>query len=165
MRTPFGLCIIGCLALLAACVQSPPGSEKTTNINPADAQETPTRPPVEQVRPIIPTQEEATLIFPNLPTPYAPEIQGLIDLAKTDLADRLSIELSQISTSVVNQVTWPDTSLGCQSAGIYSAQVLTPGYRILLEYAQKTYEFHTDSRKTVVYCKIPLPPVDGTPSQ
>jgi hypothetical protein len=34
------------------------------------------------------------------------------------------------------------------------AQVVTPGYMVVLESAGKTYEFHTDLRSKVVLCLI-----------
>jgi hypothetical protein len=32
------------------------------------------------------------------------------------------------------------------------AQVITPGYKILLSYAEETYKYHSDKSDRVVYC-------------
>jgi hypothetical protein len=96
---------------------------------------------------------------PTLPTPSNPDLQALIEKAKTDLAQRLSIPAAQIGLLQAAEVTWPDASLGCSKAGLASSQVLTPGYLILLEYNQKSYEYHTNKRSYITYCPDPIPPI------
>jgi hypothetical protein len=53
--------------------------------------------------------------------------------------------------------------LGCPQKGMAYAEVLTPGYLILLEYGGTTYEYHASQGGTVVTCKNPSPPVLATP--
>ena len=65
------------------------------------------------------------------------------DLALADLAAKLSIAPAAITVQVVEPIEWPDASLGCPQPGMMYAQVITPGYRILLEVAGKSYEYHT----------------------
>ena len=57
------------------------------------------------------------------------------------------------------QQGWRTSSLGCifitgscPQPGFMYAQVITPGYRVVLEYAGKQYIYHTDMKKTVAPC-------------
>jgi hypothetical protein len=43
------------------------------------------------------------------------------------------------------------------------AEVLTPGYLILLNADSEEYEYHTSRSTEVIYCENPTPPVPGTP--
>ncbi|MDW7990884.1 MAG: hypothetical protein RMK65_01830 [Anaerolineae bacterium] len=69
------------------------------------------------------------------------------------LAERLGISESVIRVLSFKQVDWPDTSLGCPEPGMMFAQVITPGYRVVLEAAWETFEVHTDlTGRQVVFC-------------
>jgi hypothetical protein len=43
-----------------------------------------------------------------------------------------------------DETTWRDGCLGCPRPGEKCAQVLTPGYRVVLRVSDATYEYHTD---------------------
>ena len=49
--------------------------------------------------------------------------------------------------------SWPDSSLGCPKPNMNYLQVITPGYRIVLEAQGRSYEYHTDTGKRVVRCE------------
>lgn len=72
----------------------------------------------------------------NLPQP----VQAAIE----DLAGRLDVAPDAITVASFEEVTWPDTSLGNPEPGRVYAQVLTPGYRVMLEAQGQRYEYHTD---------------------
>jgi len=72
--------------------------------------------------------------------------------AKEDLASR-DIDKEQIALAAVKAVNWPDTSLGCPEPGMVYAQVVTRGYRMLLSYDRKIYEYHSDQGNRVIYCQ------------
>lgn len=78
------------------------------------------------------------------------EAERLVQMAKEDLARRLQISVSEISVISVEAVDWPDTSLGCPEPGMAYAQVITPGYLIVLGAEGQTYEYHTDEHSSVV---------------
>lgn len=113
--------------------------------------------------PVSPTQGDATEMSQPFPTPAAFGLQALIEKAKNDLAQRLSVATDQINLIEATSVVWPDSSLGCPQEGMAYAQVLTPGYLILVEYAGNIFEYHTSSRTHIVTCENPSPPVPGTP--
>jgi hypothetical protein len=79
-----------------------------------------------------------------------------VEAARRHMAGVLDVPVDQITLLQVEPVTWPDTSLGCLQPGRVYAQVLTPGYRILLEYAGQRYELHSDqSGNSVISCDLP----------
>ena len=73
-------------------------------------------------------------------------------MAKEDLARRLDVSIQQIEVLSAEYVEWPDASLGCPQPGMMYAQVITPGYRIILSASGENYEYHT-SLRGVVFCE------------
>jgi hypothetical protein len=65
--------------------------------------------------------------------------------AQAALAAELGVPESQITIVSAEPVEWPDACLGAATEGEMCAQVITPGYRILLEANGKQYEVHTDA--------------------
>ncbi len=55
-------------------------------------------------------------------------------------------------------VDWRDSSLGCPEPGKSYLQVITPGYRVVLQADGQTYEYHTNREDRAVLCK------GGTPA-
>lgn len=111
--------------------------------------------------PVLPTKGDVEMT-PTLPTP-ASSPQTLIERAKTDLAQRLSVPVNDIILLQAESVTWPDSSLGCPEEGMLYTQVLTPGYLIRLQAGDREFEYHAGRSTEVVYCEDPMPPVEGTP--
>jgi hypothetical protein len=69
---------------------------------------------------------------------------SIVESAKKDFAQRLGVrEQSIVLVGQIEEVTWPDTSLGCPEPGMMYAQVLTPGYQFTLQSGAKMYEYHT----------------------
>jgi hypothetical protein len=79
--------------------------------------------------------------------------QEVVRLAKEDLAQRLGVAVDQIQLVSVEAVDWSDTSLGCPQPGMMYAQVITPGYRVILGAGGERYEYHTDTGRFVVLCE------------
>ena len=88
---------------------------------------------------------------PAATLPYA--ARRVVQMAKEDLARRLDLSLSEISVISVESVDWSDTSLGCPQPGMMYAQVITPGFLIVLEAMGQTYDYHTDENSSVVLCQ------------
>ena len=76
---------------------------------------------------------------------------ALVALARQDLAGRLAIEPEQADHEIsIIQATaqeWPDASLGCPQPGMMYAQVITPGYQIILEAAGRRYDYRAPMRR------------------
>jgi hypothetical protein len=84
-----------------------------------------------------------------------------VEGARHELAARLGIDASEVSVSSAAAVTWPDSSLGCPQPGMAYAQVVTPGYLIVLEAGGRHYEYHAGRDGKVFYCESPAPPIPG----
>ena len=76
-----------------------------------------------------------------------PEYPPVVDMAKSDLAKRLNISEEQVHFVKQEKKDWPDTSLGFPEAGKMYAQVVTPGFVIVLEAGGRQYEYHSDYKR------------------
>src|SRR5205807_8144006 len=83
---------------------------------------------------------------PNAPTPPVAQV------AQATLARDLGISADDVKIVSVEAVEWNDSSLGCPKPGMNYLQVITPGYRIILEAQGQRYEYHTDQQRSVVRC-------------
>lgn len=81
--------------------------------------------------------------------------QPALALARHDLGSRANVPDAQINTVSVVDATWADSSLGCPQPGFMYSQVVTPGYRVVLEAGGKSYEYHTDRGQRYVLCAKP----------
>jgi hypothetical protein len=91
------------------------------------------------------------------------EAEEAVQLAQEDLRQRLDLAPEAIRLVSVEAVDWPDTSLGCPEPGMMYAQVITPGFRVVLEAERETYEYHTHQGRVVVLCDERGHPVCGGP--
>jgi hypothetical protein len=99
-----------------------------------------------------PTQGDIPNMTPLPSFPTAPNLQSLIAKAKEDLAQRLSISVDQINGIDVKSVIWSNSSLGCPQPGMMYAEVLTPGYLILLNANGQEYEYHAGKGSDIFFC-------------
>lgn len=86
-----------------------------------------------------------------------PQEDLVVDQVVADLAARLEIASSAVEILALEDVVWPDASLGCPAPGKMYAQVETPGWLITLRAEDKTYSYHADQRGNYVLCQ------DGEP--
>lgn len=111
----------------------------------------------------VPTAREGIVTAtPAAAEEYDPDLSQLVTLAQEDLGRRLSVAVDEIELLEVEEVVWPDASLGCPQPGMMYAQVLTPGYRMVLEAVGQTKEYHADTSTFVLLCENPL---IGVPSK
>jgi len=111
-----------------------------------------------RVPPLVSEDGDATPMTQPLPTPSDLALQGLIQKTKEDLAQRLSISTAQISLVEATEVEWSDSSLGCPQPDMAYLEVITPGYRILLQANTMLYEYHSNRDAYFVYCENQVPP-------
>jgi hypothetical protein len=83
-----------------------------------------------------------------------------------DLSKKIGAPESDIAGVSQEDMTWPDSCLGCVQTGESCAQVLTPGYRITLRVRDATYEYHTNRSDRVRLCgqNALAPPPAPTPA-
>jgi len=80
------------------------------------------------------------------------DMQGRIDAAIADAARRTGIAAASIKLVAAEAVTWPDGSLGCPQPGMAYTQALVPGYRIRLDAAGQTLDYHAGERGAPAFC-------------
>lgn len=145
MRITISIITFWIIIFSIGCQASPVDTE-----TPLDNISTPVAPP---------NQGDTPQMSPSIPTPVDAGLQDLIEKAKEDLAQRLSISTSQIVLIEAMEAEWSDSSLGCPQPGMDYLQVITPGYRILLEASGTRYEYHSNRDTYVVYCDNANPPI------
>ncbi len=91
----------------------------------------------------MPTSTKEPTTTPPVQTPD-PQTSGAVDAAKQDLAKLLGIDVSKITLVSMEAVEWPDSCLGVVQQDVFCAQVITPGYRIILKAEGQSYEYHTN---------------------
>lgn len=131
--------------------------EETT---PTDAEEGALVAPVEVDLGAL-TPEPTVVTTPReMPQPGSRDpLQGFLQQIKLDLAQRLNIDISEITIASTEEVTWRDSSLGCPEPGMGYLQVLTPGMRIVLSAQGENFYYHSDDMSRFVFC----PQDQGTP--
>ena len=152
LRAALSLAVL--LVVLSACGGSE--GQASTTVAPAAAK-------VERQTPAIPT------IMPTAATPtatpgapsteparpttvsVAPSTEPeAVQAVRRELAGRLSVAVSHLKAVSVESVTWPDASLGCPQEGYAYAQVVTPGYRVVMEHNGQRYTYHTNATASYV---------------
>jgi hypothetical protein len=85
------------------------------------------------------------------PSPNS-ETQAAVDAAVRDAASHLGVASTDLKVVQAEPREWSDASLGCPQPGVMYAQVVTPGYLVVLSGGGKQLEYHTDERGRVVLC-------------
>jgi hypothetical protein len=101
-----------------------------------------------------PAEGGAPLTLPTLPTPSDVGLQGMIAMAKEDLAQRLSVQVDQISLVEVNEVVWPNAGLGCPQPGMKYKQVPQDGLLIRLQVDDRMYNYHSGGSREPFLCEL-----------
>jgi hypothetical protein len=85
-------------------------------------------------------------------------IPEAIQTAVQALAHKLEAESENIRLVSFERMTWNYSCLGVTSPKIECLQVITPGYRVVLQADGEQYVYHTDeSGNNIVQAEIPLP--------
>ena len=119
---------------------------------------TPTDLPVEIAEPISPISPLSPPVEESQMSPGIQEVESLpgseeaLAAATADLVEQSGVPAAEIKLVSMEEQQWSDTSLGCPQEGFMYAQVITPGYLIVLEAQGQTYEYHTDTQTNVVLC-------------
>ncbi len=85
-------------------------------------------------------------------SPSATNLPHPVRLAIEQAAEDAGVAQDEVEVVEYEAVEWRDTSLGCPQPGMMYAQVIVPGYRVVLNVEGETVEYHTDSNGTVVRC-------------
>lgn len=146
----FQTMLISGIFLLLACGQMTPASQQNeATTSPIETQQNSTQS----------TEGDTGQMTPSLPTPVDAGLQNLIEMIKTDLANRQAVSVEEILLLETIAVEWSDSSLDCPQPGMDYVQVITPGYRIVLQVNGQSYEYHTNRDAYFVYCESHVPPI------
>ena len=76
----------------------------------------------------------------------------LVRQAIEDLAQRESISPDDVEVVSVEEVEWPDTSMGCPRPDMRYRQVLQDGMRIILRANGREYAYHSGGHRAPFLC-------------
>ena len=88
--------------------------------------------------------------LPTAPPGLPPDLYEAIS---ADLNDRLAGTQPRVITVTVETVNWDDASLGCPRPGEFSAQVITPGFRVTFSVDETTYDYRASAAGDFRLCQ------------
>jgi len=108
-----------------------------------------TAPPAEQSPGPVPT------VAPGESEGVPPAV---IEAAVADAAARAGVDPAAVTVVSAASVTFPDGGLGCPEPGMMYTQVLTPGYRVVVDAGGRQYDYRAGTRGGAVrWCENPPP--------
>lgn len=141
--------------LLTACAPS---------ASPSGAAATPSPSATDRVIPtVIPQPTETPVSTPkHSATPAAPAEQSQVPpaaiAAQKALADQLGLNADQVKVLSAEAMDWPNGCSGVQMPGRMCTQMITPGFRVMLEAKGQQFEYHTNlNGETVLPAVSKLP--------
>jgi len=155
-RTRPGLLVAGVLLAItaAACTGgaaptpaaspagAPPASEPATEPTTA-----PVADPSKEVPPVDPTSNPGEGVPP-----------AIVTQAVSDAAARAGVDASAVTVVSADSVTWPNGAAGCPKRGFLYTDVLTPGYRVVVEAGGTTYDYRGSVKGgSVSWCQDAAP--------
>lgn len=94
------------------------------------------------------------------PSPSAVDAPGVQD-AVADLADHLGVDPGEVTVVSLEDVTWPDGSLGCPQPGMSYTMAQVPGSRLVLAAEGREFSYHAGREPVFQRCDRPsLAPSD-----
>jgi len=83
------------------------------------------------------------------PADAAKERAQAVDRAKAHLVETLKVPERDIVLESAKETRWPDSSLGCPEKGMMYAQMVTPGWTVVLKAQGRTHEVHVAGKRVV----------------
>lgn len=87
---------------------------------------------------------------PLEPTATREPLAAALDAARQALAEQLNLAVEAIKVEKVEARDWPDACLGLPGPDEACAEVITPGFQVVLSVEGKTYEYRTDMTGNIV---------------
>lgn len=78
-----------------------------------------------------------------------PVAAGFVALARDRVAEEVDLPLARVFLVDVRPAEWTDASLNCPLPDAVYAELVTPGYRIVVRAGQQEFLFHTDVDRLV----------------
>ena len=89
---------------------------------------------------------------PTVEAPAAKAPTSAAQSAQQVAAEALNVAPESVTVLEMEEVDWPDASLGCPQPDMMYAQVITPGYKATVEIEGETYDVHLDASGRGVVC-------------
>lgn len=122
-------------------------------VTPAPATSTATAPPtIAPTAPPTTLSENPVTSTPDSPVPADVIAGTLVQAAIDDLVDRTGADRDAIEVVSVEEVDWPDGSIGCPQPGMVYTQAIVNGSKIVLRYDGTDYAYHQGGSRPVFYC-------------
>ncbi len=101
-----------------------------------------------------PVQADKPVSPVGTPVPLQEEGEMLVTTRVLEAAaGQFGLPQDKIEILSIEEVEWPNTCLGCAGPDTFCAQVITPGYRIVLRIGDALREAHTDATgRTIRFC-------------
>ncbi len=132
-----------------------PTLTNTTELSSTNISPTPTITPSLELPETTPSSDDAESDLTSAAEDDLPAgSQQPLQAAVTDLAEHLNLSTAVITVVSVEAVEWSDASLGCPADGVMYAQVITPGYQIVLEADGQRYNYHTNTEDYIIRCEL-----------
>jgi hypothetical protein len=162
-RMIWSLGVLFLILVLSACGDQVPATESIPEptatepaSTPAPVAPVPSPTAAETVATTQIPEEEIVTNQPTMPSALDPGLEPLLEQAKEDLAQRLSVPIDQIEVLEAELVVWPDASLGCPQPGMRYRQVPMDGALIRLQAEGQVYEYHSGGSRGLFLCEQPL---------
>lgn len=94
--------------------------------------------------PIVDSGESPTTVPNSAGAPDLEAPAAAVEAAQAALAEALGIETTAISVVASTEAEWPNGCLGIEQPGVMCTQAIVPGYQVILEANEATYEVRTD---------------------
>ncbi|TNC17558.1 hypothetical protein FHE66_09720 [Georgenia sp. 311] len=104
-----------------------------------------------------PTPTPTSLELPTggaTPTSPATDAPG-VAAAVADLAEHLGVDPAEVVVVSLQDVTWPDGSLGCPQPGMSYTMAQVPGSRLVLAAQGREFSYHAGSEPVFTRCATP----------
>ena len=95
-------------------------------------------------------------------------LNGQVEYAMKDLAQRLDVPLDSVAVSGARQVTWRSGALGCPEPGMNYTEALVPGSVIYLQADNVIHAYHAKIGGEPFYCpreRVEQPVLDDSLDQ
>ena len=78
------------------------------------------------------------------------ELPDAVTKAQEAVSEKTGVSIEQVRVLSYEEVEWSDGCLGVNQPDMMCVQVITPGYRVILEVDGQEYEVHTNSDGSAV---------------
>ena len=108
----------------------------------------------------IPAPRDTQEVPPGTPVASSAMPREVRRAVVADAARRFRVAESAVVLTRAEQVTWPNSALGCPEPHRMYSQVLVSGFRVVARTTAGEMLYHTDTRGQVVICAPTVPARD-----